>query len=71
MLLSHEVRIKNNADEIGKIKTKYGKIVADNLYVSGFISSACQFRNLSEYLSFNIEEVFATKNGKGTIKQRY
>jgi len=61
MLLSNEVRIKNNADEIGKIKTKYDKIVADNLYVSGFIGSACQFRNLSEYLSFNIAEVSRLK----------
>ena len=61
MLLFHEVRIKNNADEIGKIKTKYDKIFADNLYVSDFIGSACQFRNLSEYLSLNIAEVSLLK----------
>ena len=34
MLITHEIRIKNNIDEIEKIKTKYDKIISDNLYVS-------------------------------------
>ena len=69
MLISHEVRIKSSVDEIEKIKTKYDKIVSDNLYVSGFIGSACQFRNLSEYLSFNIAEVSRLKMEKEQLKR--
>ena len=69
MLITHEVRIKNNIDEIEKIKTKYDKIIADNLYVSGFIGNSCQFRNLSEYLNFNIAEVSRLKMEKDQLKR--
>ena len=56
MLITHEVRIKNSIEDIERMKTKYDKIVTDNLYVSGFIGNSCQFRNVSEYLSYNISE---------------
>ena len=69
MLITHEVRIKNAVDEIQKIKIKYDKIVTDNLYVSGFIGNACQFRNLSEYLSYNISEVSKLKMEKEQYKK--
>ena len=61
MLITHEVRIKNSLEDIEKIKTKYDKIISENLYVSGFIGNSCQFRNLSEYLSYNISEVSKLK----------
>ena len=69
MLLTHEVRIKNNIDQIEKIKTKYDKIVSDNLYVSGYIGTNCQFRNVSEYLSFNIAEISRLKMEKDQLKR--
>ena len=69
MLITHEVRIKNTVDEIEKIKTKYDKIVADNLYVSGFIGNSCQFRNVSEYLSYNISEVSKIKLERDQFKK--
>ena len=69
MLITHEVRIKNSIDEIEKIKTKYDKIIADNLYVSGFIGNACQFRNLGEYLNFNIADVSRLKMEKDQLKK--
>ena len=61
MLITHEVRIKNSIEDIERMKTKYDKIVTDNLYVSGFIGNSCQFRNVSEYLSYNISEVSKLK----------
>ena len=61
MLITHEVRIKNNLDEIQKMKLKYDKMITENLFVSGFIGNSCQFRNLSEYLSYNISEVSKLK----------
>lgn len=69
MVITHEVRIKNAIDEIEKIKTKYDKIVSDNLYVSGFIGNSCQFRNLSEYLSYNISEVSKMKLERDQFKR--
>ena len=69
MLITHELRIKNSIDEIEKIKTKYDKIVTDNLYVSGFIGNSCQFRNVSEYLSYNITEVSRLKMEKDQSKK--
>ena len=69
MLITHEIRIKNNIDEIEKIKTKYDKIIADNLYVSGYIGNSCQFRTLSEYINFNIAEVSRLKMEKDQLKK--
>jgi len=69
MLITHELRIKNNIDEISKMKLKYDKIVTDNLYVSGFIGNSCQFRNLSEYLSYNISEVSKLKMEREQYKK--
>ena len=69
MLITHEIRIKNSLDEIEKMKTKYDKIVADNLYVNGYVGSSCQFRNLSEYISYNIAEVSKLKMEKEQLKK--
>ena len=69
MLITHEVRIKNNIDEISQIKSKYDKIISENLFVSGFIGIACQFKNLSEYLSYNISEVSKIKMEKEQLKK--
>ena len=69
MMITHEVRIKNNIEEISRIKLKYDKIVSENLYVAGFIGNSCQFRNLSEYLSYNISEVSKLKLEKEQLKK--
>ena len=69
MLITHGIRIKNNLDDISKMKVKYDKIVSENLYVPGFIGSSCQYRNLSEYLSHNISEVSKIRIEKDQIKR--
>ena len=69
MLITHEIRIKNNTDEVSKMKLKYDKIITENLYVSGFIGTACQFKNVSEYLSYNISEVSKLKMEKEQLKK--
>ena len=69
MLITHEIRIKNSLDEIDKIKTKYDKIIADNLYVTGYIGSSCQYKNMSEYINFNIAEVSRLKMEKEQQKK--
>ena len=69
MLITHEIRIKNSLDEIDKIKTRYDKIISDNLYISGFIGASCQFRNLAEYINYNISEVSRLKVEKEQLKK--
>ena len=69
ILITHEIRVKNCLDDIGEMKLKYDKIISDNLFVSGFIGPTCQFKNLSEYLSYNISEVSRLKMEKEQIKK--
>ena len=69
MLITHGIRIKNNLDDISKMKVKYDKIVSENLYVPGFIGNNCQYRNLSDYLFYNIGEVSRMKMEKDQLKK--
>ena len=67
---SFEVRISSLLDQIEKIKTKYDKIILDNLYVSGHIGGPrCPFANLSEYLLSNINDVNLLKLEKDQLKK--
>ena len=69
MVLTHDLRIKNNMNEILQMKLKYDRIISENLYVSGFIGATCQFKNLSEYLSYNISEFSRVKMEKDQLKK--
>ena len=69
MVLTHDLRIKNNMDDILQMKLKYDRIISDNLYVSGFIGPTCQFKTLSEYLSYNISEFSRVKMEKDQLKK--
>ena len=60
-LTSHDIRITTILTEIEKIKTKYDKIILDNLYVPGHVGGRCKFSNLSEYLLCNINDVSLLK----------
>ena len=67
---SFEFRISQILEQIEKIKTKYDKIVLDNLFVSGHIGGPhCQFANLSEYLLTNINDVNLLKLEKDQMKK--
>ncbi len=69
-LASYELRITNILEQIEKIKTKYDKIILDNLYVSGHIGGAhSPYANLSEYLLVNINDVNSLKNEKEIVKK--
>ena len=68
-LSSHDLRITTILTEIEKIKTKYDKIVLDNLYVPGHVGGRSQFPNLSQYLLFNINEVSLLKAEKEQLKR--
>ena len=61
MLIAHEVRIKNNCDTLTKFQLRYDKIISDNLYLPGYIGTACQYKTLADYLTYNISEVSKIK----------
>ena len=67
-LSSHDLRLTAILTEIEKIKTKYDKIVLDNLYVPGHVGGHCKFTNLSDYLTFNINEVALLKAESEQLK---
>ena len=54
-LITHEIRIKTNLEEIRKFQLRYDKLISENLYVPGFIGTSCQFKTLSDYLYYNIK----------------
>ena len=69
-MASFEVRISTILEQIEKIKTKYDKIILDNLFVSGHIGGEhCQYSNLSEYLITNINDVNLLKLEKDQLKK--
>ena len=68
-LITHEIRINNTIDEMNKNQFKYDKMFSDNFTVPGFVGQSCQFRNLSEYISYNISEMSKIKSEKNFIKK--
>ena len=69
MVISHELRIKKSLSEIEDMKAKYDKAINDNLIVQGFIGNSSKFKNLSEYITFNINEVSRIKIEKDSLKR--
>ncbi len=71
ILLSQDLKLKNNMGEINYLKTRYETIVKENLLVSGYIGNSCQYKNLSEYLSYNIKELNRNKTDRENVKKEF
>ena len=71
ILITHEIRINNNIEEISSIKTKYDKALIDNLLVPGYVGPSCQFKNLGEYIIHNINEISKVKSDKEVIRNSF
>ena len=69
MVITHEVRINNAKKDIDEMRSKYDKMICDNLLVPGYIGSSCQFRTISEYLVNNINEASKLKIERETLKR--
>ena len=68
MITTHEIRINSIMDEIFSFKSKYEKIINDNLTVPGYIGPNSQYKSLSEYLSTLIDDYSKMKNDKEKMK---
>ena len=67
-ILAHEIRITKNINEINALRTKYDKIVLDNLLLPGQIGPSCQFKNLSQYIKNNIYDMTRMKADNEILK---
>ena len=67
-LLAHEIRISKNIDDINSLRTKYDKIILDNLLLPGQIGPSCQYKNLAQYLKSNIYDMARMKGDNDNIK---
>ncbi len=71
ILITHEIRINNNIEEISSIKSKYDKALLDNLLVPGYVGPSCHFKNLGDYIVFNINEISKIKSEKDIIRNSF
>ena len=56
-IYSHEMKIKIFFDEINRIKTKYDRIIEDNLIMPGIIGLNSKFKNLGDYINYINKEI--------------
>ena len=69
MLVTHEIRINNNVKDISNFSSRFDKIISDNIFIPGIIGPSCQYKTLSEFINFNIEEMNRMKIEKEVIKK--
>ena len=69
MMIAHDIRINNNIRDISNLTSKYDKMFTENIFVPGFVGPSCQYKSLSDYISFNINEVSRLKVEKDEIKK--
>ena len=69
ILISHEVRLQSNISDIDFLKCRYDKIIKENLLVPGYIGTSCPYKNLADFLSYNIIELNKIKTDKDDRKK--
>ena len=69
--LTHEIRINSILDDISKIRTKYDKIIADNIFVPGLIGPSCQYKSLGDFTSSQINLSAKTKSEREQMKKDF
>ena len=62
MILSHDIRINTAIKDINEIKFTYGREISENLSFPGFIGPLCKYKNLSQYLQTNVNEIEKIKS---------
>ena len=71
IIITHEIRINNNREDIKNMEFKYDKEILENLKVPGFVGPSCQFKTISNYLAYNIDEVSKLKNENESFKKEF
>ena len=71
MLITHEIRINNNIEEIGSMRSKYDRALIDNLLVPGYIGPSCQYKNIGDFIIHNISEISKIKSEREVMKNNF
>ena len=71
ILITHEIRINNNIEEISSIKEKYDRALIENLLVPGYVGPSCQFKNIGEFIIYNLSEVSKIKSEKDMMRNSF
>ena len=61
-IYSQEMRIKITMEEVYRLKSKYEKIINDNLIIPGLIGGSFRFKNLKDYIQFLSMEMSRVKS---------
>ena len=69
-LLSHEIKIKNIIQDIDKLKIRYDKIISENLIVPGFVGPGGIYKNMAEYVEYQMSEFQKIRNETEQTKNK-
>ena len=61
MVFNHDIRLKISVEEIDRIKTKYDKLIDQNLIIPGILGGSSKFKNLKDYIHNNNNEIARIK----------
>ena len=62
MIITHDIKISTAIKDISDIKFTLAKEISENLTFPGSIGPLCRYKNLSQYISANINDVEKIKN---------
>ena len=71
MLITHEIRINNNIEELSSIRSKYDRAIIDNMYVPGYVGPSCQYKNIGDFIINNITELSKIKTEREAMKSNF
>lgn len=69
-LVSLDVKINKFVSELTTIKSKYDKMIIDNLTVPGLIGASCKFGSISEYINDNTKSIDQLRKEKELLKKQ-
>ena len=61
MVFNHDIKLKMSMDEIDRIKSKYDKMIDDNIIIPGVTGGNSKYKNLKDYIYNNNNEIAKLK----------
>ena len=71
MLITHEIRINNNINELSSMRNKYDSDILENSLVSGYVGPSCQYKNVGEFILYAINEIARQRSEKELLKNAF
>ena len=69
-LVSLDIKMTNFFSELISIKSKYDKIMVENLQVPGIIGLSCKYSSISDYITDNLHILDLNNREKDSIKKK-